>query len=82
MISAYPAFEELFLETYSRLTVTDRDALDESLKSIALLRKHKTPLPRLRVSAHGTEKSNALDLEVDALEQPLYERIRQAMRRA
>lgn len=81
MISAYPAFEEMFLETYSLLMADDRAALDVSLAKIQELRGQKLPSLRLATNYGEAEEASALDLQIDALEQILYERIRCAMER-
>ncbi|MBD9416966.1 hypothetical protein IB234_20570 [Pseudomonas sp. PDM16] len=80
-INAYPAFEEMFLETYSLLTMDDRSALDASLVNIQQLRAQKTPSIRLLTDNDEAEAASALDLRIDALEQRLYVRIRHAMER-
>lgn len=81
MINSYPAFEEMFLETYSLLTKADHVALDASLVSIQQLRDQKPPADRSPIGSDEVEEASALDLRIDALEQQLYVRIRHAMER-
>lgn len=76
---AYPAFEEMFLETYSLLTMDDRAVLDTDLVSIRQLRGQKAV--SAQPFAEKDETNKALDKRIDAMEERLYVRIRQAMAR-
>lgn len=81
MNSIYPAFEEMFLETYSLLTKHDRAVLDASLINIRQLREQKPPSPHRPLEEDEAEEVRVLDMRIDAMEQRLYTRIRVAMER-
>ena len=81
MNSTYPAFEEMFLETYSLLTKHDRAVLDASLINIRQLREQKPPYPLRQLDGDEAEEVRVLNMRIDAMEQRLYTRIRDAMGR-